>query len=176
MRTFFVLLLKWSNQVGAIHVIEEFLSLGIYDNLITCHCINNDFEYNDMVEISEKFNITVQSWDCKNLIKINRALMILCESRPNMLSDLLEQPGAQKSLISNSWIIRTKNDYAALFRNNKLKIGLNANIFVVEQFIDPKMMFQAGGTGTTIPKFQVLTNLNHIHNCNQNLKLHIQIS
>ena len=63
------------------------------------------------------------------------------------IKTLLEKPGAQKSLVSNTWLIIPKINAIIFeyFEGIKLKISLNAKIFFLT---DSEQLSQILGTGT----------------------------
>ena len=85
--------------------------------------------------------------------------IFLDEPKLDVLVTLFNQPEAQKRIKSNTWLIRTKNssiELAEYFKGVNLKIGLNAKIFISIQFNTQIEIHQALGTGTSMPKFQVI--------------------
>ena len=59
----------------------------------------------------------------------------------------------------STWLIRTKNSSIELneyFKNNILKLGLNAKLFFMVNVNSNIVLHQALGTGELMPKFQVI--------------------
>ena len=77
------------------------------------------------------------------------------------IRELLNVPNAQLSLTSNILLIYTTKYADSLhgfFDQNQLKIGLNANIFLVLQSNLEDILYQALGTGTTEVEIKVFEN------------------
>ena len=74
------------------------------------------------------------------------------------IKTLLEKPGAQKSLMSNTWLIIPKINAINLeyFEGIKLKINLNAKIFFLN---DSEQLSQIVGTGTKRVEVKVRSNI-----------------
>ena len=79
--------------------------------------------------------------------------MPLDEVNPDHVSHLLNQVGAQHSLLRNIWLIHSKNESSKIkdyFARNKLRIGLNAQIFFIKTFAGfSQEITQIIGKGTT---------------------------
>ena len=77
----------------------------------------------------------------------------LDEVHPDQVSYLLNQVGAQHSLIHNIWLIHSKNESKQIqdyFSKNELRIGLNAQIFFIKTFAyATQEITQIIGKGTT---------------------------
>lgn len=146
-------------SIMALHVTEKFLATKNYDHLVICSHFDDDLEMLAKVDITQKHDISVNAWDCQRMISMNNALIFLDEPKLDVLVTLFNQPEAQKTIKSNTWLIRTKNssiELAEYFKGVNLKIGLNAKIFISIQFNTQIEIHQALGTGTSMPKFQVI--------------------
>ena len=90
---------------------------------------------------------------------VNNALIILDEMDPNQFKILLNQEGIQSNLINNFWLIHSSNESMEAkdyFHNNKLKIGLNAQIVFVKKWANEYQdAIQILGTGTSQVLYKV---------------------
>ena len=105
-----------------------------------------------------KYDMYTSNWNCSDndIMEVNKALIVLVNPTPNDVTYLLNQEGAQMSLTSNTWLIigqDIKNSISDYFKNNNLRIGLNAKLFFVQE--KDKFLYQALGVGTTTPEIKV---------------------
>ena len=138
--------------ISLAHIMLHFLSLGQFDQLIICNPMLDDNYVSEVFNVSAKYDIYITNWNCscsvKELMEVNKALIVLPNPTPIDITYLLNQEGAQMSLTSNTWLIivqDTKNSISDYFKNNNLRIGLNAKLFFA----------QALGVGTTTPEIKV---------------------
>ena len=144
------------------NIIETFLKVGLYDHLITCdsNLINDEFNF-EMLEISNKYQVDIEIWNCSNstiTLDTNNALIFLNDPQPTVLANLLNQKGSQRTLKSSTWLIHTKDETKEIkdyFIANGLKIGLNANIFMVKGMGENMSLYQGLGDGTIRPQSKV---------------------
>ena len=156
---FVVFELNWIESTTAFHVTEKFLATGTYEHLVICNLFSDDLETLEQIELSQKYEIFIKNWDCQMAMNIGKTLIFLNEPRLDVLVTLFSQPGAQRRLASNTWLIRTKNSSIELneyFKNNTLKLGLNAKLFFLVNVNSNIVLHQALGTGELMPKFQVI--------------------
>ena len=144
--------------VAMIHIMIQFLSLGQFDHLIICNPMLDDNYVSELFNISATYNIYITNWNCsgKEVMELNKALIVFLNPTPNDVTYLLNQEGAQMSLTSNTWLIvvdGTKKIIADFFKNNNLRIGLNAKLFFAQEY-EP-FLYQALGVGTTTPEIKV---------------------
>ena len=155
---FVVFELDWIVSTTAFHVTEKFLATGTYEHLVICNLFSDDLETLEQIELSQKYEIFIKNWDCQKAINIDKTLIFMNEPEVDVLDKFLSQPGAQKLLTSNTWLIRTKHSSIELneyFKNNILKLGLNAKFFFLVNVNSSIVLHQALGTGELMPKFQV---------------------
>ena len=153
-----MMILRLINYGTATHVIESFLEIENYDNIVICDPASDDQELHQLINISQNYEIFIKNWNCENLMKIHNSLMFFNAPEPQQLVTLLKQPGAQLSLTSNTWVIRVKNSSIELdhyFKNNTLRIGLNAHIFFVKDILGESFLFQTLGLGNERVSFKV---------------------
>ena len=146
------------NYGTATHVIESFLEIENYDNIIICDPASDDQELHELINISQNYDIFIKNWNCENLMKIHNSLMFFNAPEYKKLVTLLKQPGAQLSLSSNTWVIRVKNSSIELdhyFKNNTLRIGLRAHIFFVKDILGESFLYQTLGLGNERVSFKV---------------------
>ena len=140
------------------HIIFHFLSLGQFDQLIICNPMLKDNQLSELFNIIVKYDIYISNWNCSDddIMEVNKALIVLVNPTPNDVTYLLNQEGAQMSLTSNTWLIIVqdiKNTIADYFKNNNLRIGLNAKLFFAQEY--DSFLYQALGVGTTTPEIKV---------------------
>ena len=144
------------------NIIETFLKVEFYDHLITCDSdlINDELSF-EILEISNKYQADIEIWDCSNstiTLDTNNALIFLNDPEPTVIANLLNQKGSQRTLKSNTWLIHTKDETKEIkdyFITNGLKIGLNANIFMVKGMGENMSLYQGFGDGTMRPQTKV---------------------
>ena len=146
--------------VAMIHIMIQFLSLGQFDHLIICNPMLDDNYVSELFNISATYNIYITNWNCsgKEVMELNKALIVFLNPTPNDVTYLLNQEGAQMSLTSNTWVIRVKNSSIELdhcFKNNPLRIGLSAHIFFVKDILGESFLFQTLGLGNERVSFKV---------------------
>ena len=162
-RVYIITLLSFGfTCTSSTNIIETFLKVGLYDHLITCdsNLINDEFNF-EILEHSNKYQVDIEMWDCSNItitLDTNNALIFLNDPQPTVLANLLNQKGSQRTLKSNTWLIHTKDETKQLkdyFIANSLKIGLNANIFMVKGMRENISLYQGLGDGTIRPQSKV---------------------
>ena len=141
-----------------LHQIEPFVSPSLKVFVICGPHSDNEGVLDEIIDISAKKEIWVNHWDCENsdIPKTTESLIILNGIEPSIFKDILARPRIQLSLAYNTWVIIAKEKRSAYFEQNNLKIGLNANIFVVSSTILGHEVVQVSGTGTYNSKFKVL--------------------
>ena len=144
--------------VATIHIMIQFLSLGQFDQLIICNPMLDDNYVSELFNISATYDIYITNWNCSGteVMEVNKALIVLVNLTPNDVTYLLNQEGAQMSLTSNTWLIivqDSKNSISDYFKNNNLRIGLNAKLFYAQEH--DSFLYQALGVGTTTPEIKV---------------------
>ena len=141
-----------------IHIMIQFLSLGQFDQWIICNPILDDNYVSELFNVSAKYDIYITNWNCSGMevMELNKALTVLLNLTPNDVTYLLNQEGAQMSLTSNTWLIigqDIKNSISDYFKNNNMRIGLNAKLFFAQEY--DSFLYQALGVGTTTPEIKV---------------------
>ena len=145
--------------ISLAHIMLHFLSLGQFDQLITCNPISEDNQLSELFNIMIKYDMYISNWNCSDndIMEVNKALIVLVNPTPNDVTYLLNQEGAQMSLTSSTWLIIvqdiTKDIIAEYFKNNNLRIGLNAKLFFAQEY--DTFLYQALGVGTTTPEIKV---------------------
>ena len=162
---------QWLVPINARSVIQYFLQLQMYHHMIICDSSLNDETLVEIIENSNDQKLYVQRLDCfRGIKKINNALIVLNDPQPGLVANLLNQNGAQKSLTSNTWLIHSKvetNDLSDYFKKNKLRLGINAKIFIAKESGEDVLLYQALGIATISPEIKV----NFIKNMSENFGL-----
>ena len=134
-------------------VTQHFLKAQTYDHIVICESLLNDETLVEIMDITSDQNVYTERWDCFSRVnKINRALIVLNDPEPDLVANLLNQDGAQKSLTSNTWIIHSRretNELLDYFQKNKLRLGINAKIFIAKESGEDVLLYQALGIATT---------------------------
>ena len=140
-----------------LHQIEPFVSKATKVIVICDPHSDNEEVLEEVIDISAKEEIWVNHWDCENspIPKTTEGLIILNGIEASIFKDILDRPRIQLSLAYNTWVIIAKGKTSTYFEQRNLKIGLNANIFVVSRTILGYDVIQVSGTGTYDSKYKV---------------------
>ena len=156
---FFSIIQQWLFTIHAKFVAQKFLKIETYDHMVICDSSLNDETLVEIMDNTYNQNVYTERWDCFGRVNnINRALIILNDPEPDLVANLLNQDGAQKSLTSNTWIIHSRretNELLDYFQKNKLRLGINANIFIAKESGEDVLLYQALGLGTIFPQIKV---------------------
>ena len=144
--------------------IEPFLTSSTM-NIALC-CGNFEDPVYDILMPKNSQDIVFSQWDCITIPKIDNSLIVLDEVQPDQVGTLLNhaQSGIQLSLSTNIWLIHSKNQSRQgieFFAKNELRIGLNAQIFVIKSYPSHDDVYQILGTGTTIVEQNVRENFEY---------------
>ena len=128
-------------------------------NIVLCSDNFEDMDYEILMPRSNQ-NTLFSKWDCNTIPNIDNSLIILDEVQPGHIRRLFnpDQDGIQISLSSNIWLIHLKNQSMQIkefFIQNELRIGLNAQIFIIESLISHDDIVQVLGTGSTKVEYKV---------------------
>ena len=160
---FFLAVISFANS-SKINVIKKFLeSDNNYKAVAICGKIQDqDLEY--VKEISSKQAIQL---NCSQIISDHDSLMIFIRPDSWEIESFLAQPGSQKCLQANTWLI-FHNDFdlnsSNSFENGQFKMGLNANLFLISHSDPEADLIQVTGTGTKEVQFKVLKSYLNGHN------------
>ena len=150
---------QWLDSANAKDIIQYFLELKTYDHFVICDSAFDDETLERFKDHTRDYKVYLEKWDCSQKVgKTNKALIFMNNPEPHLITNLLNQSGAQKSLTSNTWLIQSKeNEINELdyFKKNKLRIGLNAKIFIAKVLGTDIFLYQALGDGTTTPQYKV---------------------
>ena len=132
--------------------IEPFLKPSM-KNIVLCSDNFEDLDYEILMPKSNQYTL-FSKWGCNTIPKIDNSLIILDDVQPGHVRRLLnpDQDGIQISLSSNIWLIHSKNQSLQIkefFIQNELRIGLNAQIFIIRSLFSHDDIVQVLGTGTT---------------------------
>ena len=141
--------------------IEPFLTSSTM-SIALCSGNFEDTVYDILMPKNKQYMLFSQ-WDCRTIPKIDNSLIVLDEVQPDQVGRLLNhaQRGIQLSLSTNIWLIHSKNQSKQsieFFAGNELRIGLNAQIFVIKSYPSHDDVYQILGTGTTIVEQNVREN------------------
>ena len=147
--------------------LEPFL-LQSTENIIVCSENFDDMNYEVLMAKNNQSTIWISEWDCKTIPEVDNSVIVLDEVQPNRFTDLLNQEGIQKSIFRNIWVIHIKNQNRQnkdFFVDNKLRIGLNAQIFIIRSFHNHDDIYQILGAGTSKIELKVSTINCHFDTC-----------
>ena len=132
--------------------LKPFWKTNQYDQIAFCGTLPLDGYLEEITRLSMVYPIAQRQ--CSNIHLTSNSLIVLYYPETSEIKTLLDKPGAQKSLISNTWLIIPKVNEIILqyFEGIKIKIGLNAKIFFIN---DSKELSQILGTGTKRVKVKV---------------------
>ena len=118
-----------------------------------CDFADDDQFYEEMFEISAKsLSIWVNIWDCivSDLPQTQDSLIILNEITSEDLITVFSKKNIQNSITYNTWVIHINKelpDIYSIFDDIKIKIGINAQIFIVQSSHLNHNVVQVIGTG-----------------------------
>ena len=129
-----------------VDVIDKFLSTShTYKTLAICGKIT-DHDYKYLLDISDQHKIYVKYWNCSQMLYEHNTLMIFLKPSVKDLETILDQNGAQNCLQTNTWLILDDAvfDMKRPFGRSRLRIGLNAKIFIVNESMSIKQIMGTG--------------------------------
>ena len=134
----------------------NFLQYFAKQNIVLCTKNPEDRFQEDILESITVGNVWIKNWNCFNsdIPQVHDSLMILKDIKPQDLHRIFALHHIQNSLSSNIWIImlgETRTDVSEFFNQNYLKIGLNAQIFVIQS----SNVIQIIGTATYRVEYKV---------------------
>ena len=144
---------------------QNFLQYFAKQNIVFCTKHPEDRFQEDILESIIVGNVWIKNWNCFNseLPQVHDSLMILKDIKSQDLHRIFALHHIQNSLSSNIWIImlgETRTDVSEFFNQNYLKIGLNAQIFVIQS----SNVIQIIGTATYRVEYKVsYLQYNQIH-------------
>ena len=117
-----------------------------------CNLAMDDHIYEEIFEMTAHFPSWVNYWDCieSGIPQAHESLIILNEITAKDLEKVFSKSNIQNSISYNTWLIHisgTLQDVFSLFDDVKLKIGINAQIFIVQSSKLSKDVIQVIGTG-----------------------------
>ena len=117
-----------------------------------CNLAMDDQIYEEIFEMTAHFPSWVNYWDCieSGIPQAHESLIILNEITAKDLEKVFSKSNIQNSISYNTWLIHisgTLQDVFSLFDDVKLKIGINAQIFIVQSSKLSKDVIQVIGTG-----------------------------
>ena len=132
-------------------VLVPWFELDNIQSLVLCNRSLEDSDLEEVISVTKRNNIQITNSFCEKFDFTN-SIIFIDNPQYGEIRELLNVPNAQLSLTSNILLIYTTKSADSLhgfFDQNQLKIGLNANIFLVLQSNLEDILYQALGTGTT---------------------------
>ena len=129
-------------------------------SISVCNMAVSDDIYEEIFQMSTKTNTWNYFWDClgSEIPQGQGGLIILNNISPNELQKVFSKSHIQNSITYNIWVIyisHSSKDTYSLFDGIKLKIGINAQIFIVKFSGSTKEVIQVIGTGLNQVEFKV---------------------
>ena len=139
--------------------IEPFLKQNP-KSISVCNMAISDQIYEEIFQMSSNTNTWTYFWDCLmyEIPQGQGGLVILNDIRPSEIQKVFSKSHIQNSITYNIWVIyisQSSKDSYSLFDGIKLKISINAQIFIVRSSGFIKEVIQVIGTGLNRVKFKV---------------------
>ena len=134
-------------------------------SISVCNMAVSDQIYEEIFQMSTKANIWTYFWNClvSEIPQGQGGLIILNDITPNELQKVFSKSHIQNSITYNIWVIYiSSKDTYSLFEEIKLKIGINAQIFIVKYSGVMNEVIQVIGTGLNQVEFKVCSILLNI--------------
>ena len=153
-----VVLSKAQNQ-GSHSFLQPFVNQRP-KTIAVCNLAMDDQIYEEIFEMTANFPSWVNYWDCieSGIPQVHQSLIILNEITAKNLQKVFSKSNIQNSISYNMWLIHisgTLQDVYSLFDDVKLKIGINAQLFIVQSSKPSKDIIQVIGTGHKKVNFKV---------------------
>ena len=129
-------------------------------SISVCNMAVSDEIYEEIFQMNSNANTWTYFWDClgAEIPQGQGGLIILNDISQNELQKVFSKSHIQNSITYNIWLIyisHSSKDTYSLFDEIKLKIGINAQIFIVESSGSTKEVIQVIGTGLNQVEFKV---------------------
>ena len=130
-----------------VDLIDRFLKLNTrYEEVAICGTLPSDEVLEELIGLSLNNQVAITPWNCVDVVEKSNSLVVFYYPLESEVKNLIEKPGAQKFLQSNTLLIIPKShDFTDYFEGIKLKIGLNTKIFFLD---DSRQLSHILGTGT----------------------------
>ena len=130
-----------------VDLIDRFLKLNTrYEEVAICGTLPSDEVLEELIGLSLNNQVAITPWNCVDVVEKSNSLVVFYYPLESEVKNLIEKPGAQKFLQSNTLLIIPKShDFTVYFEGIKLKIGLNTKIFFLD---DSRQLSHILGTGT----------------------------
>ena len=135
-----------------LHFIEEIVKAKPIESLAICGKLFQDVEQDMIIEILQKYKMSFMQKNCSNLNDVDKTVIIFNKPRIQEFRPTFKKLGVQNSLAKNIWIIISEkpiNSIENYFSQSRLKIGINANLFVILQSNLGQELVQIIGKGTS---------------------------
>ena len=150
----FILFIIWPSLTHSevLHLIEEIVKSKPTEAVAICGILFQDVEQEAIIEILQKHKISFMQKNCSHFIDADKTVIIFNKPRIQEFWSAFDKPGVQNSLAKNIWIIITEkpmSSFPQYFSQSRLKIGINANLFIILQSNLGHELIQIIGTGTS---------------------------
>ena len=141
---------------------KSFITDIDFGGLVICNQVPDDTIFDQILISAHRKNTWIKFWDCLDfeLPKVRNALIVLNKISPTDLKGILSKEDIQQSFRTNVWLIYIdRKNTSQYFNQNTLKIGINAQIFLVESFGGNEFITQVIGKGKHEVEYKVLLKL-----------------
>ena len=130
-----------------VDLIDRFLKLNTrYEEVAICGTLPSDEVLEELIGLSLNNQVAITPWNCVDVVEKSNSLVVFYYPLESEVKNLIEKPGAQTFLQSNTLLIIPKShDFTDYFEGIKFKIGLNTKIFFLD---DSRQLSHILGTGT----------------------------
>ena len=138
---------------------KSFITDIDFGGLVICNQVPDDSIFDQILASAHQKNTWIKFWDCLDfeLPKVRNALIVLNKISPTDLKGILSKEDIQQSFRTNVWLIYIdRKNTSQYFNQNILKIGINAQIFLVETFGGNEFISQVIGKGIHEIEYKVV--------------------
>ena len=138
---------------------KSFITDIDFGGLVICNQVPDDSIFDQILASAHQKNTWIKFWDCLDfeLPKVRNALIVLNKISPTDLKAILSKEDIQQSFRTNVWLIYIdRKNTSQYFNQNILKIGINAQIFLVETFGGNEFITQVIGKGIHEIEYKVV--------------------
>ena len=127
--------------------------------IVICNMALDDQAYFNTFLMSLNYDRWIDLWNCidSEIPQVHGSLILLNDIDSSDLKTIFSKRGVQNSISHNIWVIQIRNvlqDPFSLFDKVTLKIGLNAQIFILLDSDSRNNLIQVLGTGTNQVEFK----------------------
>ena len=140
------------SQSKTLHFIEEIVKVKPTAMVAICGKLIQDMEQETIIEVLQKHKLSFMQKNCSHITNVDKTVIVFNEPQIQEFRLAFNKPGIQNSLTKNIWIIISEKSFYSIdkyFAQSRLKIGINANLFVVLMSNLGQELIQIIGMGTS---------------------------